>query len=85
MLIIYLFAYFKWILLLVEVIMVFFRCNLIVIEPLWSVMTWDHLIGHTCPQVEVLAYGIFVVLQPFWRLWNAASSQGRGVIGVVSN
>ena len=35
---------------------------------------------------SVVASLIKVLLfwQPFWRLWNAAGSDGRGVIGIVS-
>lgn len=25
----------------------------------------------------------FFIWQPFWRVWNAAGSDGRGVIGIL--
>lgn len=34
----------------------------------------------------ILSFNIFsLVIQPFWRIWNAAGSDGRGVIGIVFN
>lgn len=33
--------------------------------------------------MEVFLHEVLFYTQPFWRLWNAAGSDGRGVIGIV--
>ncbi|GAV86321.1 LOW QUALITY PROTEIN: HATPase_c_3 domain-containing protein, partial [Cephalotus follicularis] len=67
---------------------IFFKCTTIKFVPLFQ-MTAVVTIGFVKDakfHIDVQGFNVYHknrLIKPFWRLWNAAGSDGRGVIGVL--